>query len=548
MRRGLMLALMACLVRAQTPQTSVTATVSGARIEGRVLGEAGVPLRRAHITLRPLDSGLTGETAETDEKGNFELRNIGAGRYSLIVDRDGYLASSTFTAGGLRWPASFYITGGDHLSGVEFRLRSWAVLAGRVRMDDGELANAARVDLYREYHSRGRHAFAVAASVLTNDRGEYRIYGLQPGPYYLAATYARQPPAGYVEQTGVDSAGRELPATGMTTTFYPSTAKLTESVPVRLDYGQELEGMDLSLLRVRKVKIRGKVTSGVSGIALTNAGITLAVADDSRSATIATPARPSFDRDANFEIRDVAPGSYIVRVDATDAGMTLAGRAPLTVTSDDIDDLELLAAPARTWAGRIRVEEDKPLPANRAIRITLEPRSDTGAEVQASLRGSDFTADVARDEVYDVFADNLPGDFYVSAVRMGGSDVRAAGLPGSLASDTPFEVVLDARGGKLSGRVFGADGSVWSGANLMLIPEEPRRRLQDYRPGGADPYGQFQIRGIAPGRYALIAWLDAPPCDFYDPDAFGACLAAGMAVTIAQADDQNVILTIPGKP
>src|SRR6516225_7181903 len=143
MWRGLMLALLVCLVRAQTPQVSITTPVSGARIEGQVLGEpAGVPLRRVHITLRPLDSGLTGETAETDEKGNFELRNIGAGRYSLIVDRDGYLASSTFTAGGLRWPASFYITGGDHLSGVEFRLRSWAVLAGRVRMDDGELANA----------------------------------------------------------------------------------------------------------------------------------------------------------------------------------------------------------------------------------------------------------------------------------------------------------------------------------------------------------------------------------------------------------------------
>src|SRR5215471_11666869 len=104
MRRGLMLAVMAWFVRAQTPQAAVSATVSGARIEGQVLGEpAGVPLRRAHITLRPLDSGLTGETAETDDKGNFALRNVGAGRYSLVADRDGFLASSTFTAGGVRW-------------------------------------------------------------------------------------------------------------------------------------------------------------------------------------------------------------------------------------------------------------------------------------------------------------------------------------------------------------------------------------------------------------------------------------------------------------
>jgi hypothetical protein len=41
--------------------------------------------------------------------------------------------------------------------------------------------------------------------------------------------------------------------------------------------------------------------------------------------------------------------------------------------------------------------------------------------------------------------------------------------------------------------------------------------------------------------------LDSPPCDFYSLEGFNECLAAGMAVTIAQADDQNVIFAVPGK-
>jgi hypothetical protein len=78
-------------------------------------------------------------------------------------------------------------------------------------------------------------------------------------------------------------------------------------------------------------------------------------------------------------------------------------------------------------------------------------------------------------------------------------------------------------------RVFGPDGSVWSGASLALVPDPPQGRLQSYRTGLADEYGQFQIRGVPPGRYTLIAWLDDPPCDVYDPSGLEACRATGMA-------------------
>ena len=58
---------------------------------------------------------------------------------------------------------------------------------------------------------------------------------------------------------------------------------------------------------------------------------------------------------------------------------------------------------------------------------------------------------------------------------------------------------------------------------MMLVPDPPRGRLQDYRQASADQYGQFQIRGVAPGKYSLVAWLEEPPCDVYDPDGLDAC-------------------------
>ncbi len=83
---------------------------------------------------------------------------------------------------------------------------------------------------------------------------------------------------------------------------------------------------------------------------------------------------------------------------------------------------------------------------------------------------------------------------------------------------------------------------------MMLVPDPPRGRLQDYRQASADQYGQFQIRGVAPGKYTLVAWLEDPPCEVYDPEALDACRAVGAAVTVDAASDQNLTLSMKAPP
>ena len=61
-------------------------------------------------------------------------------------------------------------------------------MAGKISLEDGEPAMNIRVEAYREYRNHLRHGYALAASTATNDRGEYRLFGLQPGSYIVAAT------------------------------------------------------------------------------------------------------------------------------------------------------------------------------------------------------------------------------------------------------------------------------------------------------------------------------------------------------------------------
>jgi hypothetical protein len=192
----------------------------------------------------------------------------------------------------------------------------------------------------------------------------------------------------------------------------------------------------------------------------------------------------------------------------------------------------------RAGLAQFRIEGGGRL-ASRTLRVTLEPRSETGPMVNGNTESSGFRYQVHPDETYDVFIQNLPDDFYVASVRVNGGDVMAAGFEGWNSSlDKPFEVVLDSRGGRVGGRVIGPDGTVWSGANLMLIPDPAEGRLQAYRDGVADEYGIFQLRGVPPGKYVLVAWLDDPPCDFYDPSGLEACRAAGQAVSVDVASQQ----------
>jgi len=256
--------------------------------------------------------------------------------------------------------------------------------------------------------------------------------------------------------------------------------------------------------------------------------------------------RAEFDKESNFTIREVTPGSYQVWADGTAEGHRLVGRTFLTVAGQDIDEVNLLALPAREWKGVFRIEGSSDQASRAAPRVTLEPRSERGAIAEAAPRFNTepFPVTLMPDETYDVFVRNLPDNFYVSAVRVNGTDMRALGLSGAMAGSLPFEIVLDSRGGRLDGRVYGPNGEVWSGASLVLIPESPADHLQSYRQTAADEYGIFQIPGIPPGQYTLVAWLDDPPCDVYDPDGLEGCRMTGTAVTVAANGQQTVAFSV----
>ncbi len=530
----LLAGLLAVTALAQSPAATQVNSIEGTVVNDRT----GQPLARAHVTLVGVQAGLSSVAVDTDEKGAFAIRNFASGRYSLSASRDGFLTTSVCWMGSVRMQPAFAVGTKEAVSGVTCKLRPFAVMAGRVSYEDGEPAMNIRVETYREYRHHLRHGYALAGSAVTNDRGEYRLFGLQPGSYVVAAT---ERPTAAEEQI------RETQALRYTTTFYANSTKLGEAVPVRLNYGQESGGIDVSMKRVRKVKLHGHVINGLTGSAVSSASIEMQRVDAHNTASIAVTVPVTFDKDHRFEIRDVAPESYVMWAESADGGKALVGHAPLTVGEADIDNVELTILGERAAAAVLVVNNGVKL--DDQVRLRFEPRNERAKIVEASrVAGVDgFHFALMGDDVYDLFVTGLPNDFYLSGLRVNGEDVMPVGIEGTAAAaNRPFEVMIDSRGGRVSGRVRGSDDSLWSRASVALIPDPPKGRVQSYREGAADENGVFVLRGVAPGKYILIAWLDEAPCDYYDPDGLATCRATGMSVEVQAGGEQNVDLEMKG--
>ena len=71
---------------------------------------------------------------------------------------------------------------------IDLRLTRGGVITGHVVDEDGEALARALVTVQRYQYVRGERQLTPAGGEQTDDRGQYRVFGLPPGDYYVSAT------------------------------------------------------------------------------------------------------------------------------------------------------------------------------------------------------------------------------------------------------------------------------------------------------------------------------------------------------------------------
>jgi Carboxypeptidase regulatory-like domain len=538
----------ACALFAQDPPAATTEGQEPGSVSGVVRSNAtGQVLRRAQVVLNPVGAKDSGRFQETSDDGKFAFPAVPPGRYSITVERDGYLRLAAARLGAYKMPPVFSVRPGETVSGMDFRMTPAGVIGGTVKFDDAEPAANIAVAVYHGYYDRGRHAYAAVANGFTNDRGEYRLSGLASGTYYVAALYrARSRPQGADEQQRIDPTGNPVRNLSYATTFFPQTQKMAEAVAVGIQPGEEIRGIDIFLTPVHTVRIRGRVLSALSGQTIRAPGLSLRWNDADNTGSVTVPTDVTFDENQNFEIKGVPSGQYWLLAAASDDGRTLTARVPINVGDDDVAGLNIVVGPEAAWQGKIQVDGDNP-PALNAFVLSFEPRRATASPVRAEVsEKGDFTAALWPNETYDVYLASAPEDVYLKSVLLTNTEHLATGLEAQPGETPPsMDVIVSANGGQVQGQAVTSDSMiVASGAAVVLIPDPPDGRLQTYKSTYADEYGNFRFRGIAPGRYVLVAWMDQAPCDPYNPDDLVACRAHGVPVTVPEGGAQSVQVTV----
>lgn len=516
-------------------------------IEGTVLsGATGQPLRRAQVVLKAAGSQGAALFQTTDESGSFLFPKVPPGRYTITVQREGYLPLSAGRIGDYKMPPIFSVSSGQTIGSLVYRMTPSGVVTGKVKFDDAEPAVDVAIQLYRSFYERGRHGYAAAASSRTDDRGEYRVHGLEPGSYYVAALYQAPPrPAGAEEQTRKDALGNPLPELSYAVTFFPQVQEMSDAVAVKIAPGDEVAGIDIFLTLVHTVHVRGRVLSAVKGAVISSPSVTLRMNDSDNTASVSAPMSIVVDTDHNFDIQGVTSGPYLLLAAGAEDGVPLTGRVPINIGDADVANADVVVGPESIWTGKIHLDDDDTtLPDG--LTIALQPRRSTASPSSAKVsENGEFSIPFVPDETYDLYVLNGPDNSYLKSVRIANSERLSQGLEASPGdAPPPLDVRLSTQGGQVVGRAVTVDPKVVaSGASVVLIPDPSYGRVQAYQTTHADEYGNFQLRGIPPGKYVLAAWLDAPPCDVYNPEDLVACQAQGSVLTIDEGEQKSVQLT-----
>jgi hypothetical protein len=422
-------------------------------------------------------------------------------------------------------------------------------------------------------------------SAQSDDRGMYRIFGLQPGEYVVAvqpsgsgwmmserqladseaieraiATGTVQPPSapGFPATVAVTITQPGPPNESMVgqplSTYYPSTLVPSQATTIVIDGGSERSGIDLQVQRMQSSGIDGTIgMPSMDGVA-----VQVSVASAEPLLGFVNSTRPN--TDGRFQLRGLAPGKYTV-VAVTVPGppvptflngvpappsqpprledaQKLWARTEVIVEPQSNTQVSLSLQPGRSISGVVVFEMDKPPDLSRSrMTVTLNvatsgpmpymgppPQTQIGPDGRFTLNGV------------------VPGTYVLRAA----ANTKSSIVNGQDTLDFPLDftgetdiagavITLTDRTSELSGTITDEAGRPAFAYTIIAAAADPRfwtpgsRRIVTIRP---DTSGRYIFRNLPPGDYVLAALTDLEPGRQFDPELLRTLASSSIRLSI----------------
>ncbi len=488
-------------------------------ISGRVVADDGQPMGGAQVIAAGAGGSLfigAARMTNCDADGNFKVTGLSHGVYSIIARAPGYVI--------VQDQSRKYRIGESAI----IRMTRGGVITGRVTDEFGEPMVGVRVSADRVRDPEGKPGTSVSAMNemysprMTDDRGVYRIYGLEAGAYVVCVNRASPTSAGPGQPS------HEPP------TYHPSSPR-GAAVEVNLRGAEEVAGVDIRARGGRGRSISGTVSGETQGEGGFNGvAVMLYGAADKNLMGIATLMGSQ-----NFSLRGVDDGEYEMMAARFSDSMDFALSAPrrVVVKGADLNGIELKLLKLGSVSGRVVIEAPKAECVTAPDQFKVEEAlvemkrddrtpggfpfgffpTEAGGNFGGAAPNKDggFTVKNLEAGRHRINTDLPDENWYIRAITRAATpkpvDVSRSGVTlrqGEKLSG--IEMIIAHGAASLSGRVVPSREGAQLPKRLRvhLIPAETTAAedLLRYAESPVRGDGSFEFKHIAPGKYLLIAW------------------------------------------
>jgi len=468
----------------------------------------------------------------TNGQGEFAFTGLPTGRYLVSIKKQGFALARPSD---LKLPSAYevWVSVKDRESQMlELKLVPTGVITGRV-MDTASQPVRSAVWLgIHGFDENGNDTIRIVSDSNgmvadpTNDRGEYRRFGLERGKYVVVVSSSSL-------FGGFPTSASKIPLT-----YFPGTTDASKAVFIDVAPGQEVDLGEIAIQPFMGSRVTLHFMDSISPGSRTL----------SYRPMFGVPIQYSLSATPDLVMPSMPPGYYDFFIqDVDDDGTEPThgrpfARVELTLNGSDVDKTVFISQGFHVH-GTVQSEdlEGRRVPVT-GLTVRLKPTREGRQYSMTVQKNGSWDLEHAAPGRYNVEISNLPSGSYLGSAVAANKDV----LDGiEITSDTTMDMVVRAGGGSIEGGVFDSAQHPISSAVVVLLPDpQSPRQPHLIRQIVSDIRGAFHFDGLAPGAYRAYAWRELESNAYLNSKFMEPYIERGTPLRVTRDDKTQVLVTV----